>query len=167
MKQYQWKEGAHIRGDAGAVGLELEKIETREGIVKPESVVKVARSRKSPMHDCFTWDDARAADMHRLDEARHLVRSLRVYEVIEEEGEPQLVRAFHHVKDPERGDGYQPIMRVMSDTNLREQAIEYSIGLLNQAKERLAELRGLQKSCKQIESIVLHLTNKKTKAARR
>ena len=48
------------------------------GILTPEAVVAAAQEPTSPMHDHFTWDDADAAAERRLDQARALIRSVRV-----------------------------------------------------------------------------------------
>jgi hypothetical protein len=166
MKKYEWNEGTRLNVDANIAGKELERIEKRDsGVIRPEVLVSESRPKKAPLHPCFTWDDAKAAELYRLGEARLIIRSIRVLEVFEGNQEPQPIRGFVHVSDAEKGGGYQSVARVMSSEELRLQAINYSIGLLNQAKDRLAELRGLEKSVRKIEAVVRDLSNGNAKEA--
>lgn len=43
-----------------------------------ENLVNVAKDPQSPIHDLFEWDDATAAAEHRREQARRLMRSVRV-----------------------------------------------------------------------------------------
>jgi hypothetical protein len=58
---------------------ELKKIADKHGgKLVPADVVKAAENPKSPLHDAFTWDDGEAAALWRLEEARTLIREVRV-----------------------------------------------------------------------------------------
>jgi hypothetical protein len=48
------------------------------GILRPDSVVSAARAPDSPLHSHFEWDDTKAAAEHRLDQARGLIRTIKV-----------------------------------------------------------------------------------------
>jgi hypothetical protein len=50
----------------------------RKGRLTADEVVQAARDPGSPLHSYFTWDDAEAAHARRIDEARALIRSVRV-----------------------------------------------------------------------------------------
>lgn len=57
----------------------LKKIAERDGgLLRPQAVVDEARSPRSPLHKCFTWDDGEAARLYRLDQAQHLIRKFHV-----------------------------------------------------------------------------------------
>ena len=45
-----------------------------DGVLRPADVVVAATPPSSPLHKYFTWDDAKAAHEHRLDQARRLMR---------------------------------------------------------------------------------------------
>lgn len=45
----------------------------KNGQIKPEDVVEVARDENSPIHNNFEWDDTKAAQEHRLWQARQLI----------------------------------------------------------------------------------------------
>jgi hypothetical protein len=49
-----------------------------EGRLRPEDVVDAARNPNSALHSYFTWDDSEAAAAYRLQEARALIKRVRV-----------------------------------------------------------------------------------------
>lgn len=95
---YQWKGAAHVSHlDPNACGAVFEALD-RAGRLTPACVVFEARSEQSPLHGGFEWDDARAADAHRLNQARHLLRAI---VVVRDDVETNTVpiRAFVTVTD--------------------------------------------------------------------
>ena len=92
---YRWKEGARLSGDAGEVGSFLETLRKKnDGELTAEIVLNAAQSKRSPIHDYFTWDDEEAADKHRLWEARKLIGSVEIVYA----GDRDPIRAFVNVK---------------------------------------------------------------------
>lgn len=49
-----------------------------EGHLRPEDVVDAARNPNSALHSYFTWDDSEAAAAYRLQEARALIKRVKV-----------------------------------------------------------------------------------------
>ncbi len=78
-------------------------MEDSRGRLTPEQVVDAARSSKSALHKCFTWDDSEAAHKWRIDEARELIRSVRIEVVVED----RPIRSIVYVRDPEQPSGTQ------------------------------------------------------------
>jgi hypothetical protein len=137
---YQWKHGAHGAGlDAQRVGDRLEKIRRKNGgELKPDSIVDDARPANAMLHPVFEWDDGKAADKYRLDQARCLIRSV-VVTFDDVPDAPQGVRAFVHVQSPgAEGKSYTHIGVAIADPDMRKQ-------LLGQA---VAELTGWQRRWK-------------------
>lgn len=92
-EQYEWRPGAHFRGDAQEIGEALEAIEGKT----PEAIVEAAKPRRSPLHKLI-YDGTTASealDRYLLDRARHLLKSLVV--ITEVESEPVSVPAFHRI----------------------------------------------------------------------
>lgn len=83
----------------------------RDGKLTPESVVEEATDSDSPLHAAFTWDDSEAARKHRLNEARALIRSVRIHVRTAPE-ETRRVRAFTHVAPVE---SYVPTDEALSE----------------------------------------------------
>lgn len=55
----------------------LKKLEVN-GVVTPENVVAAASRKNHPWHDCFEWNDGKAAGAYRLDQAREIIRRVQV-----------------------------------------------------------------------------------------
>lgn len=102
--------------DAQAEIFRLAKI--NDGFLKAETVVKVARSPKSPLHNYFEWDDSVAANEYRIEQARRMIQNVEI--ILPEQAEP--IRAFvslsmDRVQD---GGGYRPLQEVLAVSHLRE-----------------------------------------------
>lgn len=67
----------------------------KKGRLTPRAVVEAARDPNSPMHACFEWDDSVAGDKWRIEQARRLIRTVRI--VYEEE---VIVFPRRYVPDP-------------------------------------------------------------------
>lgn len=122
--EYGWKSGSAIPLDANVVGQEIEKLQEVRGFVTPVDLVDEARSEASPLHPAFTWDDARAGDLRRLDEARSILRHITIRIIRDEpQSEPLVMRALVHVTSGDGGARYVPIMVAMHDIDLRAEVI--------------------------------------------
>ena len=73
------------------------------------------------MHRYFEWDDSAAAESWRMEQARKMVRSVRIRPIEAPEQEP--VRAFHIVTTETEGRGYASIPRIVVDENLTAQLV--------------------------------------------
>lgn len=91
---------------------ELNTIYQAHRELTPQLVVEVARDPANPLHDRFEWDDSVAGEKYRLSQARQLIRSVRVTEVVEDGIER--VRAFHSVTRADRTT-YVPIEELQQD----------------------------------------------------
>ena len=59
------------------VKLELEKIQLANGgVLSPVAVVDHARNTNHPLHNRFEWDDTKAAELHRIEQARGIIRAV-------------------------------------------------------------------------------------------
>lgn len=75
---------------------ELKRLESRAGTLTPESVIEAARNDKSALHGYFDWDDTIAAHKWRIEQARTLIRSVK----IEVSVEARQIRTVAYVRDP-------------------------------------------------------------------
>lgn len=78
MGKFYWKSARNA--DPDQVGTFIRSLDPWAKIedIDPAKVVDSARPVDSPIHDQFEWDDHAAAQAHRLDQAKGLLRSLRV-----------------------------------------------------------------------------------------
>jgi len=119
---------------------ELAKIAKRNGgVLMPAAVVKAARRESSPLHDRFTWDDSKAAQKHRLWEARQLIVTVRV---IVNDSEP--FNAYISLKpDRPEGGGYRAMVEVLSDKELRAQMLGDALAELEVFRKKYKDLKEL------------------------
>ena len=97
---------------------ELERL-FREGLLRPADVVEAARDPASPLHSHFEWDDTAAAAKWREEQARQLIRNVRI-----EVGTsaPVSVRAFVSLPvDRQNGAGYRRFEDVIDNDFLCRQ----------------------------------------------
>lgn len=93
LKEYFARDGGALsHKDAAVIGPVLEALAEQRGVTARD-VLDAARSINSPLHSYFEWSDKVAADLHRLDQARVILRTIRV-RYVEPTGEQRVVRAF-------------------------------------------------------------------------
>jgi hypothetical protein len=127
------------RADPNRIGAALAKIaEDGHGRLTPNAVVEAARNPRSPLHRHFEWDDAKAAEAYRLDQAREIIRVVR----IEGNDNEEPVRAFLSVKDA-AGVSYRTAEDVQG-------SLELQLAVLRQAE---ADLEAWTKRYRELSEI--------------
>jgi hypothetical protein len=155
---YQWNEGARFPIDAQEAGEALDEIRTRhDGYLSADVVVKESRSSKAALHRCFEWNDAKAAEMHREEQARLLIRSIRIVEDSEGRRAREPQRAYINVDVPSVGSRYVPAATVMSDRELRKQALKDCFVMLQGARKRLENIQNIGRVHKAFDKLQLEL----------
>lgn len=140
---YQWKPQAHIKIDAQLAGETIEMLRGRlGGQVTPQELLNHARESNNPLHDGFEWDDGKAAEAHRIEQAGHILRCLVVSVKVTEESEPAAVRAFVNVIKAERR-GYVSLAHAMSDAEMRAQVVSRAWQELMQWRTKYGEYKEL------------------------
>jgi flagellar basal body rod protein FlgC len=137
-----------------------------QGRVEPETVVNEARSKRSPLHSHFTWDDTEAAQKQRLHEARVLIRSVRIEVVVNE----TTVRRIGYVRDPRKPtheQGYVSVAKIKTSKELAREVLVEEFGRAAAALRRAVEvakalsleedvkthLKGLEKFRERLETL--------------
>jgi hypothetical protein len=120
--------GSHFhQRDADIIGPELFRLAGKSGAT-PEEVLEAARKRASPLHQYFEWDDRKAAEKYRVDQAAYMLRSIEIKLETKERGETAetWARAFHCVRpDPQKEEKtFIPITVAQSKPELLEQIIQ-------------------------------------------
>jgi len=94
---------------------QLQRIYDAHGKLTPAIVVDEARAPSDPLHNHFDWDDAVAGEAWRHEQARRLIRSVRVvYREADDVHPERSVRAFHAVRS-DKGHVYEPTDVVAQD----------------------------------------------------
>lgn len=97
----------------------LQSLYERHGELTPALVVREARAGRTIAGKLLAghieWDDSKAAEEYRLEQARHMIRSVRVvYREADDTGDERSVRSFHAVRR-EGGTVYEPLEKVTAD----------------------------------------------------
>lgn len=120
--------------NAQKIGSALTKIMDANGSeLRPKDVVEAARDPKNPLHRHFEWDDSAAAEAYRLEQAREIVRIVRV----EQEDAPP-VRAFLSVNDGKTS--YRATAEVQSSVHLQDLVLKAALRELQAFQVRYAEI---------------------------
>lgn len=149
---YKFRDGSRLKGDAQAVGVRLTSIRENNGRLAPIDVVNEARAKESLLHQYFEWDNSKAAEQHRLAQARHLVAAVVIVET-EEHGEISPIRAFAKLYGDE---GYQTIQMVLTNPDMRRRAlleIRRGIKTLKDKMENFEEFADLIGALDTVEAI--------------
>lgn len=130
-----------------AIAKRLERIARRNGgILTPDAVVEDARDESSPLHEQFTWDDTEAAKQWRLEQARTLIRSVK----IEIKADEKTVSTVRYVRSPEasgKQQGYADVTRLRTREDLAREALRRELAAAKALFDRcesLAEVFQLQ-----------------------
>lgn len=141
---YEFSEGARFQPgavkDAAEVGAHLEFLRQQsKGELTPEDVVQDARNPNSPLHSFFEWDDTAAAEQHRLQQARGLIKA--VVAVYVQPDKPAVrTKMFVHVNEP-GAPHYREKSHAMSQKKTREMVLRRAWNELQQWRRRYADLK--------------------------
>lgn len=141
----------------------LEKIRNKhpKGLLRPTDVVKAARAPSHPLHSKFTWDDGRAAELYRLEEARRLIRIS--VTVVASRGEPThayVSLTTHRNED----DGYHHLEAALTNRDLRYQLLSDAFAEMEIFQRKYQHLKELAEVFSAIEQARKNLKRKKVKA---
>jgi len=142
--KYTFVKGSRLsRAKADAAGRRLGKIAGKTGRLTPQVVVDDARDRTSPLHGFFEWNDGRAAEQYRLDQARHLIRSVKVtYADVADSTGPREIKAYVSFGDDDEAP-YMATRKVLATKAGRAALLAQALTELENLKQRYAELEEL------------------------
>jgi len=130
-KNHSWSISAQI------VGEEFEHIKNRYGKLKPEFIIESAIKKTSPIHSFFKWDDKKAAEQYRLQQASQLINSIRI--VVKIKGKKISTPAFLNIKiDNDTNKFYEDINTVIRDPISKEYITEKARNQLKGWAEKYA-----------------------------
>lgn len=127
---------------ADLVGREVEAEQREHGVCSPRALVERERPEQAPLHECFEWNDARAAEEYRVDQARALVRSLVI--IRGETSAPAYVHVtITDADDDEEREGYIDVLSAMRNPRQRQQVLMEALEQLNGMRQRYADFQEL------------------------
>lgn len=156
---YEWRNGTAAHGCGAGLGAqvaggELERIRSKHGVLSKATVLKEAKFKKSPLHNFFEWDDKKAADKHRLEQAGGLIRELRV-KVITEDKKQRSVRAYVQATAPESEiASYHPIINVLNDDTMRLQLEKQCAADIKAFKEKYIGIKAVRDILQEMDIVL-------------
>ena len=146
------KPGSRIgQGKAAVISRELTKIHRRHQKLTAALVVETATPPNHPLHDLFEWDDSHAAHHYRLEQARHMLRSITI---IDERISTKPIRAYVAFQQPDELADYKPMVEALTDANYRAQLVAEARGHLASWLETYGHLEELAKECRTIRQLL-------------
>lgn len=148
MRVYEWNPASRVRTSAVAaqeVGEVIDRIEATEGACAPAALVDEARPPTSALHSLFEWDDTIAGERWRVEQARAIIRGIRILVDPESNSDTRLSIGFVSVAlvgDEGVTRGYVSATRALTDHELRAQV----------EKDVLSQLQGLQRRYRRVET---------------
>jgi len=109
----------------------------KNGRLTPEQVVEAATDKKHPLHGEFEWNNKKAGHLYRMEQARTLIRSVRL---VRGEG-ASVVREIAYVRDQSKGNRDQGYISVPRLRNEKENARESVLYEFTRACSALARAR--------------------------
>jgi hypothetical protein len=136
---------------------ELLKISEKYGFITPEKVVEEATDEESPIHGYFKWDDAEAGNLFRINQARFLIRTVKLDIVRVGTGGKEIsfetTRAFVSPPSIRGENSYVPLQVAMDDTAMRDDLLERAKADLIALKRKYKKLFELSKVWDVIETL--------------
>ena len=153
---FGWKTGARAKINPQIAGDRLEKLRAKYGALDARIVVDDATRKRSPLHSAFEWDNDKAADGHRLTQARHMLRTLIV---IPKDKDAITYRAYTVVmlenedddKATEPVNVYTSLIEAMADPALRQQVLARARAELKAFQQKYQALKELAKVMEAID----------------
>lgn len=132
------------------------------GTLTPRAVVDDASDPRSPLHSQFEWDNDLAADKYRIEQARRLIRKVRVDVEIEEIA-VSTVRYVHDPQLPAGEQGYVEAASLRSDEDLAREALAHELERVKAALDRarnVSQALGLEGEVVDLEERVAAVLSK-------
>jgi len=150
---YQWKESSIFsKHNAQTIGNHLEELRNKKNGLSPTDVVEDATQATSPTHNCFEWDNDKAAEKHRLQQARQLLDHIVILK-LEDKELTTPVRAFYSIKRDGKQTDYTPISIVLNSEADRSKLLKSALREAGQWKKRYESLEELAKVFEAIEEV--------------
>ncbi|MBE6557532.1 MAG: hypothetical protein E7661_00725 [Ruminococcaceae bacterium] len=132
---YQWKIEGIVPVDAQSAGTEIKRIYDKFGGVSPKAVVDESRNETAVLHKCFEWNDKKAAEKYREQQAEKIIGLITV---VNEQPERKDVRAFVHVQN-----SYHPIEVVVGDKEKMDEMLATALRELKSFESKYSTLQEL------------------------
>ena len=128
------------------IDAEISRIYNENGSITPDLVIKAAEDPNNVLHHLFEWDNSKAGNAYRVDQARQIITSVKINIVTES----RTISAVSYVRDPRLSNdqqGYISVAKLKTDKDLAKDSIRYEFqrayAHLHRAKTH-AEILGME-----------------------
>lgn len=137
--KYKWK-ATVFPVPAQQAGEYMHDISDREGGLTAERLLELSRDEDALMHNCFEWDDTKAAERYRLSQARYIIRTIVMTKINDEPVKEQ--RAFVSVTSTEHAEKgcFKPIITALSVEKDRSVVLDNAMRDWSVFKEKYSKL---------------------------
>lgn len=145
MGAFQWKIPLKVKAEDAAA--ELDRIYQKHGIIDPQTVVDESKDDGAVLHSLFEWDEAKAANKYRCQQAQFIIRNITTEEK-NTVGESITVRAFERAEHR-----YAPTSAIMSQGDLRKLLLDRALAELHEFEQRYKHLSELAEVFASIDAL--------------
>ena len=134
--------------------LEALRKKNRKGLLIPAEIVQFAQKEETALHAYFTWDDSKAAELRRLDEAEFVIR---LAVTVVKHPEAGAVKARLECSPPSartHGGGYRLASRVIKDSQQYEELRQTAMAELAAFQRKYTAIDCLQPIFDAIEQVI-------------
>jgi len=142
---------------------ELRRIaKKRGGLLRPDHIIEAASAAASPLHRFFTWDDEKAANEHRLWQARELIATYWIVEPMSNEPIRMLISL---ASDRQAKQGYRFSADVMANPDQRAEWLLMALAELERWQKTYGALTELKPVFAAISRVLKSYMKREDKAA--
>lgn len=154
--KYEWKNFSYpVKPDDAAE--ELRRIQDKYGEVTAKNLLDESRPKGAVMHNCYEWDNKKAAEKYRLWQSKNIMSNLTiVYETADvgtETVKKLEVRAFQNTSE-EREGRFIHVQDAMEDPEYRRAVLERAFRELAMFRRKYADLQELSQIFKDIDEMI-------------
>jgi len=151
----KWNRKPKNAPDANIAYQCIEEIKERRKGITPQLLIIESRKKKSPLHNCFEWNDSKAAKEYRIVQAHEILRSLVIEVDVEEYEEPRHVRALIAPSSIEADTtSWTTIGEVCDDEELQAAYMRQLKHDLNAIKNKIKSFKIFSEIVKAIEAVI-------------
>lgn len=152
MSAYKWKTFSY-NTSAEVAGAVCEELDRTVGLT-PANLVDASRPEDAPLHKEFEWDDAKAAESYRREQARLMICNLTIT-IEKDDDEPKEVRAWYSLQPGYRtnSEPYVSTVRILSDDDQRAMLLAKAKSEMKAFRYKYSQLTELANVFKAMEEV--------------
>jgi len=135
-KIYKARNSKYTDAQAQIFGEEISSIIKKYGKSTPPLLLKEAKDKDSKLHDYFEWDNSKAGEKYRLQQAREIHQAV-VEVVVTEQNKKVEVRSFQSVRSPKGEPIYVTVEDAMTKESYKKQLLKKMYSTLHNLMEMI------------------------------